>query len=466
KSLIRKLELIFNSNKMLDNKFISNLNFLNDLLTKIFIEVKSCPILHAGKIFFPGEHTAKSLSKYILSDMYRVPTKIHRKLTLHKHTKDNMSESNYEKSSEANIHDSMKTSLLKKPLIPQKKLKWDNDPVSPLYIYKLALSKIDIDKSDFECSFIDKAKHYYSVIKHLISKKEKINIDLSITYNNVKNYILETFYPFLKEIEEETISKIKLTNGMTIDELRLSCASNEEFLDRLREFCNKVIISIKNRSNNALIDLIQYCIPLGTEISKKIRMKKERKNLFLNEMENLLITNISNMPKAIADSIKLVHHVDIINGCFSNFYDIYVDNKSLLKAKLIFDTVPLKVINDPLLSESVDKISLDMIDKIKKQNINIIRISRKSIINSNLICSKLSIYNYVKKLVKQELLTLKDNISDPILTIRNNKIEAADQKTMDEVFDKLGSDLTETAIISYNKLFVRRYKSKAGNKKL
>ncbi|WP_092343763.1 hypothetical protein [Candidatus Ichthyocystis sparus] len=459
KSLIRKLELIFNSNKLPDNKFISNLNFINNLLTKIFIEVESQSVLHSGKTLFPGEHTAKLLSKYLLSDMYNIPTKIHKELTINKNIKDNMSESNYKKSSETNIHDNVKLSLLKKPLlIPQKKLKWDLNPVSPLYIYKLALSGIDIDKSNFKSSFIDKTKHYPFVIKHL-SRKEKIDIDLSITYNNVKNYILETFSPFLKEIEEKTRSKIKLTNGMTIDELRLSYASNEEFLDKLREFCNKVIISIKNGSNNTLIDIIQLRVPFGIEISKKIMMNKERKNSFLKEIKNLLITNISNVPKTIAESIKLVPNTDIINGCFSNFYDMYVDNESLLKAKLIFDTIILKVINDPLLSESVDKISLD---KIRKQNI----ISRKKIVNSNLICGKLSTYSYVKKLVEKEFPTLKDKLSDPILTIRNNKIETADQETRDDIFDKLGSDLIETTVISYNRLFVKKHKSKVGNKKL
>ncbi|WP_176695821.1 hypothetical protein, partial [Candidatus Ichthyocystis sparus] len=91
KSLIRKIELIFNSNKLPDNKFISNLNLLNNLLTKIFIEVESHPVLHEGKILFPGEHTAKLLSKYLLSGMYNIPTKIHKELTINKHIKDNMS---------------------------------------------------------------------------------------------------------------------------------------------------------------------------------------------------------------------------------------------------------------------------------------------------------------------------------------------------------------------------------------
>ncbi|CUT17875.1 hypothetical protein Ark11_1059 [Candidatus Ichthyocystis hellenicum] len=461
KSLIRKLELIFNSNKLSDNKFISNLNLLNNLLTKIFIEVESHPVLHEGKIFFPGEHTAKLLSKYLLSDMYSIPTKIHKKLTLNKHIKDNMSESNYEKSSETNVCYNMKISSLNNPLLipQQKKLKWDHDPISPISIYKLALSRIDIDKSDFECSFIDKSKHYRSIAKYL-SRKEKIDIDLSITYTNVKNYILKKFSPFLKEIEEETRTKIKLTNGMTIDELVLSYASNQEFLDKLREFCNKVIIGIKDGSNNALIDLIQLRIPLGIEISKKIMMNKERKNSFLNEMEKLLITNISNVPKTIAESIKLVPHADIINGYFSNFYDMYVDNKSLLKAKIIFDTITLKVINDPLLSESLDKI-----DKTMKRNRIMIKKRRIRIINSNLICGELPMHRYLNKLVEKEFPILKDKLSDHIFIIRNNKIETADQKIRDEIFDKLESDLIETAVISYNRLFVKKYKSKVRTKK-
>ncbi|WP_176695797.1 hypothetical protein, partial [Candidatus Ichthyocystis sparus] len=62
---------------------------------------------------------------------------------------------------------------------------------------------------------------------------------------------------------------------------------------------------------------------------------------------------------------------------------------------------------------------------------------------------KLSIYSYIKKLVEKEFPTLKNKLSDPILTIRNNKIETADQKTRDEIFDKLGSDLIDTTVISY-----------------
>ncbi|CUT18283.1 hypothetical protein Ark11_1485 [Candidatus Ichthyocystis hellenicum] len=379
KSLIRKIILISNSNKLPDNKYGPDLNLLNNLLTKVLSEVETYPILHEGKIFSLEKSTAKILSKYLLSDMYKIPAKIRKRLTPNKNIKDNISESNYKKSSATNNDDdNIEPSLLEKPiLIPQKKLKWETDLVSPLNIYKSALSMVDIDKADFEYSFIDIIKNYPSVTKHL-SKKGKINADLSTTYSNVKNYILETFSPFLKEIEKETRAKIKITNGMTIDELKLIYASNKEFLDKLRKFCTKVINRINSSRNTTLSDLVQFRIPLRTEISKVIRVNKKRKNLFLNETENLLVKNILNIPKAIVNTIKLISNTKFIEEHFSNFYDIYVDNVSLLKAKSVFDYVNKKVANDHLLIKIADKISLNMDDKIREGN----RIGK--IINSNI----------------------------------------------------------------------------------
>ncbi|CUT18279.1 hypothetical protein Ark11_1481 [Candidatus Ichthyocystis hellenicum] len=453
KSLIRKLRLIFNSNNLPVKKSKPDLNSINNLLMKVVSEVEICPILHEGKIFSLGKSTAKILSKYLLSDMYSIPEKIKKKLAPHKYIRDNALESNHEKSSATNNADNVEPPLLESPiLIPQKRLNWDTALISPLNIYKSALSMIDIDKDYFECSFIDKIRNYSSATKNL-SKNEKINVDLSITYNNVKNYILETFSPFLKEIEEETRAKIKITNGMTIDKLKLTYASNKEFLDKLYKFCTKVINRINSSRNATLADLIQYRIPLGTEISKVIRMNKKRKNLFINEIANLLVKNILNAQKVITNKIKLISNAKFLEEHFSNFYDIYVDNASLLKAKSVFDTVHKKVANDHLLIKIADKISLDIVDKIRKGN----RICK--IINSNIVCGKLSTYNYIRKLVGKELPNLKYTINNPIFIIRDNKIETADQKTRDKILINLESDLIETTIKSYNKLFLKRYRS-------
>ncbi|CUT18276.1 putative coiled coil domain protein [Candidatus Ichthyocystis hellenicum] len=452
-SFIRKISLFFSSNKIPDNDLVDNLDLLNDLFTRLLIKVKESLILHEGKTFFPGKSTAKLLSKYLLSDMYGISTKFYLELKPQKHIKNMALDTNYTKCDVVDNYNNTEIRLLEKPILtPQKKSQWNPTLITSLNIYELAISMIDIDKGGFEKSFADKINNY-PVIKEYLSKKVTTNIDLSITYNNVKNYILEIFFPFLKEIKEETEEKIKPINGMTVDELRLTYISNEDFLNKLREFCNKSINSIKNSSNTTLINLIQYYVPLGIETLKAIRMNKKRKIAFYNDISNLLFKNILNVPEAIMNSIKLLPHTKIIDGCFSHFYDMYVDNKSLLKIKLVFDYVHKKVANDHSLIRVVDKISLDMIDKIRKGN----RISK--IINSNIISGGLSIYNYIRKLVKEELPLLKDTISDPIFIIRNNKIETVDQKTRNEMFDKLRSDLIETTIRSYNKLCLKKYKT-------
>ncbi|CUT18280.1 hypothetical protein Ark11_1482 [Candidatus Ichthyocystis hellenicum] len=468
KSLIIKLELIFNSINIHGKKYKPNLNLLDSLLTKVSNEVEVCPVLHEGRIFSLGKSTAKMLSRYILSDIYKIPDKIHKVLPLHKHIKDNISDSNYEKSSTTNNNDNMEPSSLEKTtLIPQKKLKWNTDLISPSNIYKSALSMIDIDKANFKYSFIDKIRKYPLVIKYL-SKKGKIDIDLSITYNNVKNYILETFSPFLKDIEEETRAKIKITNGMTIDELKLTYVlnvSNKDFLYKLHKFCTKAVNRINSSvENSTLPNLIQSRVPLEIEAQKIIILiDKKIKTELHNEIANLLAKNILNVPEVIINAIKLISDTKFLEEYFSNFYDIYVDNVSLLKAKSVFDTVHKKVANNNLLIKMADKIYLDINDKIIEGN----RIGK--IINSNVVCGKLSTYNYIRKLVKIELPTLKDTLSNPILIIRNNKIETANQKTRDKILINLESDLIKTSIESYKKLCTQKYrlyKSKTDNKKL
>ncbi|CUT18272.1 MULTISPECIES: hypothetical protein [Candidatus Ichthyocystis] len=450
KSLEKDIRLFFSYNKLRNNNIV-NLNFLNNLLTKLLSIVIKSPVLHEEKIFFLGESTAKSLSKYLLSDMYEIPLKLHKKILLQKNIKDKILDSNYKKNVAINISDSIKLPLLEKSiLMPRQKYQWSNDRISSLNIYKLALSMIDIDRGNFENYVINKVKK-----KHLSNKclrnKGKINIDLSTTYDNVKNYILEMFQPFLKGIEGEIKEKIKPFHGMTIDELRRTYTSNKKFFSRLRGFCTKLISRIKNCRDTTLIDLIQCRIHLETK-TLQIEMRKKRRIEFHDCIANMLISNISNASILIIDAIKLIPQYKIVEEYFSNFCDMYLDNESLLKVKSIFDCLQEKIINDRLLRELADKISLDIIDKSGKRN----RIPK--IINSHIVCGKLSTYGYIRRLLKEEFPTLKDKLSDPIMIINKNKIEIADQKIRDHIFDRIRSSLIEESIKSYNKLCVKKYK--------
>ncbi|CUT18275.1 hypothetical protein Ark11_1477 [Candidatus Ichthyocystis hellenicum] len=454
KPLINNLRLLYNSNKFPNDDHISNLDSLNNLLTTLLNKVKKSPILYGGKIFLTGERTSNLLSKYLLLDMYKIPFRFHKKLTPKEHINDNILESNHKKHSVTETYNSMEPLLKKTTIVPQKKYKWNPGRISSSNVYELALSTIEIDKGDFEYYFIDKVRRY-KVVQECLSKKGKINVDLSETYNRTKNYILEIFIPFFREIEH----KIKLTNGMSIDELRHSYISNTDIFDKLRNFCAKMVSYVKNCNNIILTNMIQHRVGLETEIYQVMKIKSKRKIVFRNCMEKLLIRNILNVPETISNSIKLIPNTRLIEKCFSHFHDMYVDNESLTKAKLAFDTIEKKVLNDHLLIKLVDKISLDLIHKIKQENVY-------KIVNSNIVYRNLSTYCYIRKLVKKELPTLIDKITDPIMTIRNDKIETVDKKTRIKILDKLGSDLIAITTSSYTKLCVKKYKSKNRQSKI
>ncbi|WP_092343584.1 hypothetical protein [Candidatus Ichthyocystis sparus] len=452
KSLIRKLVLFCNSNKLTNDNgnFKSNLSLLSKLLAKVLSKVKSSPILHEEKLFFPSESTAELLSRYLLSDMYGIPFKFHKKFKLSISSND--LDEDCTKNASHYDYVNIEPQLLEKTiLIPTADYAWNPKFITSLNIYELAISMIDIDKGDFEDSIIDKFKHYPLMKKHL-RKKEKIDIDFSITYNNVKNYILEIFCPFLKEIEEGTKSKTKPVNGMTIDELRSTYISDKELFDKLRKFSTKIINRIKNCRNNTLINLIQYHVHL--ENLKSVAIKKNMKVKYYNDtISELLVRNISNIEDMIVSAIKSIPNSKIMEGCFSHFHDMYIDNESLLKIKLVFDSVQKKVSNDNLLNRLLDRIHLDIIDKIEKEN-NIY-----TILNGHILHGRLSTYSYIRKLVKEEFPAIKDNLSNTIMIIRNDKIEAADQKIRGEILERLRSDLIATTINSYRRLCVKKYRA-------
>ncbi|CUT18267.1 MULTISPECIES: hypothetical protein [Candidatus Ichthyocystis] len=452
-SLAINMKSFFDYNKISDSNIVTNLNFLNSLLTKILVQVKTLPILHKEKIFSLDESTAELLSKYLLSDIYSVPSKLHKKIKPQESINSTVValDNTFTKGAVTNTYDIMESKLLEKPpLIPQKKSQWNLDLISSLNIYELAISMIDIDKGDFEDSFIDKVRHY-QIVKGHDSEKRKINIAFSKIYNRIKNYILELFYPFLKETEEAAKSKIKLTDGMTIDELRHNYISNEAFFNELNDFCSKVVDRIKGIDDRTLVNLIPCRIILVKEGHKMIRNGNKIK--FRNVIENLLVRNVSNYRKMITNAIKLVPDSKIVEGYFSLFYDMYIDNESLIKAKLVLDYVREKVVNDNLLIKLADKICLDMISNPSKGK-NICKT-----INTHVVCEKLTTYKYIRKLVRKDIHLIKDKLSEPIMIMRNNKIEIADQKTRNILFDKIKSSLIEAAIKSYRDLCARAYKS-------
>ncbi|CUT17867.1 MULTISPECIES: hypothetical protein [Candidatus Ichthyocystis] len=466
KTLIRNINSNFYFNKIPNGKVHNNLSFLKNLLQKLIIQAKNASILHEEKSFSPDEPTTELISKYLLSDMYGVPIVIWKKIDPSKLINRSTLRKNYTKDYLPDNHTNIESQLIKKNiLIPKTNYKWNSCIINPINIYEIAISMIDIDKKDFENCFIEEVKHFPSM-KDYFTKKRKKDIDLSITYTRVKNYILEIFYQFLKEIEKETKIKISLYHGMSIDELEYAYISNEKFFNRLNKFCTKVIRNIEKCSIGTFTDIMQCFVHLETEIPKTIVMRKKRRMSFHDNIAKLLISNISNLPKTIVNIIKLMPKSKFVESYFYYFYDIYIENSFLLEAKSMFDIAKKKVVNDNLLRKLKDSISSDMIVKFGD-------IDRKNmikhpypIVNKHKVHGKLSTYSYVRKLAKKEFSTIKENLKYPIMIMHNHKIETANQEIKNEILNRIESDLVRATVSTYTKSCIKAYKSKLENKNI
>ncbi|CUT18264.1 hypothetical protein Ark11_1466 [Candidatus Ichthyocystis hellenicum] len=477
KSLVRNLSLFGRSHKLLSDNLNENLYLLSILLGKLVDIVKKSFIFHKGELFFPDTHSANILSRYLISDMYNIPSTLHKNLKLlnenipesekltkkeecHKYIKIINLGSSYKNNLDFSTN--LSSQLLEETTLNSKKnSKWNPNSITSLNIYELAISMINIDKEDFEKHFMDEIKDV-PLVEEYISKKEKVYIDLSATYDRVKSYILDALYPFLKKNEEETKNKIKIYHGITLDELEQAYTSNNEFFTKLQKFCSKIVNNVKNCVDSTLVDLIQCFIHPETEGGKaqKIIMKKNSKIKFHRYMAKMIIKNVSNVPEIIIGAIKLLPRSKLVKEHLSPFHHIYVDNSSLLKAKLLFDSTHKKITDDPLLRWLIDKTSTDMICKFKEEkSITPSKRSNKSI-NSNVARKKISTYRHIGKLVKEEMIVFRNTIGDNIIIMHHNIIEIANQDIKCKILDKFESDLITSSVKLYKKLCTKAYKLK------
>lgn len=472
KSLIRNLNLFpnYSKNELRNGNFDNNLNLLNKLLAKVRDLLKQSCILHEWQVIFMDESLVEPLSKYLLSDMYGVPVGLHKKL--------NPSIENTVKSYELGdevdlgVANHIKGAVNcrsvdrylplpeKSVLVPRMNSRWDPSFITSSNIYELAVSMISIDKGDFEDCCLVKIKDKRLV--NLLDKGSKVNLNFSVTYDRVRGYILEVFLPFLKKIEEETKVRVKINHETTLEDIESAYILNREFFTRLRKFCSGVISRIINYEGNALGDMMQYVVHLETETKErhKLVIRKDGKFPFGQYIARLLVKNISTIPERIVSTIKLLPRSKLVEGHFSPFYNMYVDNLSLLKAKLVFDNVQKKITNDKLLISLADKISSDMLEKFGVKGLSDISRYLRGIINGYAVCEGLFTFNYIRKLAREEIPTLRDNLSGDIIVMYHDKIETADQKVRREILDKLIMNLITVSIRYYKNLCIDKYNSK------
>ncbi|CUT17829.1 hypothetical protein Ark11_1010 [Candidatus Ichthyocystis hellenicum] len=460
-SLIRNINYIINHIKgkiAKDNPPKSNFHDYRKLLeehtSKLGELVRSSVVMHEKKTFLPNECTAKTMIKYILRDINNICFKFYYKM--YGNTINSISSKSI--MLEAST-DTEKTSLSKKASMSLRKhpYRWDPSSIGPSTgLYRLAITMIKIDTENFKNHLISESNNKISVRRCI--NKISFNPNFNCMCNRIKLYFSNEFGPFLDEIEEEIRSEIKPLNGMSIEQFKLAYTSSNFFHHRLQELCTKVTKRTENYDDEVLFDLIPSSIELesGVKRSRRMHFSKKTKGNFINIIRQLLTDNILSIKEKITSVIESLPLCKTV-GCFFSLVDnVYVDNKSLLKAKAVFESTQEKLMNDKILSESVYKIS-EGIKLFARSNKFSKTHDLYKPISYCIVDGKLSASEYLKISVRKQFVELEKDLSESMIIIHDNsKISIADEKTKNHILSKLKFSLMSRSIKIYRELCLKK----------
>ncbi|CUT17865.1 MULTISPECIES: hypothetical protein [Candidatus Ichthyocystis] len=380
KSLIKDLYHLFNysRSKIADNELEDNLNLLNGLLERLGNIVKTHCIFDNG-VFLPAESTVEQLSKYLLSDIYCIPVKLHKKLNPHSESriihkepieniyydnttmrdfitntflekgveltkldlankisrpKSDMMDTEVETIDNFNneqdtITSSTKNDYKLNQFITLKELNIKSYHKSNLSskeltssIYEDAIRKIDIDSNGFFKKVV-----LEKLDAHISSRCfKKSSINLSLTYSNVRKYVLEKISPYINDIIPT--ADILITPGMSVSDMGHKCTSNTIFFYKLHEKCEEVVKSIRTISEDNFLSMVQSYIRFGSEGKLNIVHKR---NIFCSEVKLLIINTISNLPNSITKEIGNFKQSRIARGLFSEVHGVFMTKSFIRK---------------------------------------------------------------------------------------------------------------------------------------
>uniref|UniRef100_UPI000B2AE8BB hypothetical protein n=1 Tax=Candidatus Ichthyocystis sparus TaxID=1561004 RepID=UPI000B2AE8BB len=349
KSSIKNLSIFFNynKNKFVNERFYDNLNSLNDLLEKIGNIVRESCIFHEG-VFSPNESTTEQLSKYLLSDMYGISSKFHKKLKLpakdmskyqelmdsirldHNYTKCPIADTPMKKepqipeshpisetcttpseiidiknekteiSNSYNNEQTATTSDIKNASKPEQYSITKEFNIKPYRrinlcstefrssIYEDAIKKIDIDSNEiFKNSVLEKIGRYIT-----IRGLTKSSLNLSQTYSNISKYLLNKVSPYISDIMTTTC--ICITPGLHLSDIKNNCLSNNIFFERLSKRCKKIIESINVIPDDYFLNIIQSNIYFSASERLAVARKRNKRKKFCSEVKLLIMDTIYN----------------------------------------------------------------------------------------------------------------------------------------------------------------------------
>lgn len=384
------------SRKMVEDKPLKkNFEDYSKLISNALIQLKdiaeTSTLLHGGKLLLPNKITAELMVKHLSRDINKVCHNLYCKLY-------NMEIDSILKASSSKSDKCLSC--------------WDQGTIAHEGVYKYTTSTINIDVGNFG----DIANNYYSeLINH-----------------------------FLNEIGEKTKVKMRPYHGMPIKELELAYTSNKEFFGKLRELVNAVNSRLEKHDDIVLYKFFEH--------NKKLRSDKQST---INDISRFLINNISSIPMKIWTALKELPRYKLLGDFFSLFQDIYIDNASLLKVKEAFDITQEKVMNDPLLCESVERICdnicryVDRID-IKRNHMF------DAIIRSHCVAKKLSVFRHIKGIAGDQILELRKSLNGSIMTIHSDTIVIADERCERAILEKLRAHLTTKSLRLYKDFCIEK----------
>ncbi|CUT18382.1 hypothetical protein (partial), partial [Candidatus Ichthyocystis hellenicum] len=345
KLLIKNMNLLFESNRhefeFANKRFDDNLNSFNKLLEKIANIVRKFCIFHDG-VFLPDESTVEQLSKYLLSNMYGVSSKFHKKLKLPaqntqkpRKSIDNINlKSSYTKEVTTSVtinNDQSKQETMTKELDLKKPYRKANllSAENTSNIYEYAIKKISIDNNFwFKDRVLEELGDY--ITGRGITKS---SINLSTTYLNVRKYVLDKISPHI--IDAITTTDVLIAPGMSLSDLAHNCASNRLFFEKLSKNCEEAVENIKLVPNNYFLSIIQSHIHLDSHERLPIINKK---NKLCTSIKLLITETISNLPNNIIHEIKKFRPSEIADGLFVNIHNVHLKKSLIRKLELIFNS--------------------------------------------------------------------------------------------------------------------------------
>lgn len=228
------------------------------------------------------------------------------------------------------------------------------------------------------------------------SSKEIIShgkINLSRTYSDVREYMISKITPIVLDIS--AYAGMKISSGMSMEDIRHNLLFNEYFFSSLSESCEKLGTDIVSTNLPAPVNIqTQARIVLGHDyievtISKYIDSEDLQKIT-----KEMLARCVSDLPSKIYCEIKNVSAHTLRKWLFSNCHGIHVSNLFLGNISNICISRYKKILENKNIINSLDEISRKVIQE---------PLNRDHIIEYHILINQVFLHDYVDNLAKESI---------------------------------------------------------------